>query len=112
MSLRTLTPLDRSGILPALTAADVAGDTWLPTGDEFVMITNASGASVTVSLDIVPTTDGQTVADRTVVVAAATTRLIGPFPLVWYRDPVTGLAKITYSAVASVTVGFFRVAAV
>lgn len=111
MSLRTLVPLDRSGILQALTAADVIGDTWQPTGDEFIMVNNASGAAVTVTLDIVPNTDGQPVIDRTVVVAPATTRLIGPFPLIWYRDPVTGLARVTYSAITSVTVGFFRVVA-
>lgn len=108
MSLRTLASINRSGALQSLVAADAAGETWVPTGDEFILVNNASGASITVSLDIVPTVDGQVVTDRTVVVAPATTRIIGPFPLALYRDTTTGLARITYSAVTSVTVGFYR----
>lgn len=105
MSLRTPTVVDRNGVDLAGTAADVAGDTWANSGQEFVVIKNGSGAGITVTLNIRPTAiDGTlgTVTDPTVAIAAGATRIIGPFPPGLYND-AQGLAQVLYSAVTTVT---------
>lgn len=83
-------------------AAASAGNEWANTGQEFVMIANASGSPVTVTMDIKPTVDGLAVTDRTLSVADGATAIFGPFPPAIYNS--NGLAKITYNDATSVTV--------
>jgi hypothetical protein len=106
MSLRTVTPITRAGIVltSLLAAADVAGETFPTDGRQAVVVRNGGGSPITVTLNIIPTVDGQPVTDRTVVVAAGDTTVIGPFPPSAYRNPTSGLAQITYSSVTSVDV--------
>jgi hypothetical protein len=106
MAVLTATTLARAGIDPVpTTASDVLGDEVLnPAGDAYFLVKNASGAGITVTLQIRATgPDGATVTNPTVTVPAAGTRIIGPFPASIYND-ASGKAKITYSAVTSVTV--------
>lgn len=108
--MATLTPiaLARTGTDIAGVTPGGSGDDWVNTGAEFVAIKNGSGAGITVTLDIVATVDGAAVVDPTVAIAAGATKLIGPFPKGIYNDPVTGKAKVTCSATASVTIAVVR----
>lgn len=107
-TLLTKTSVGAAGYALALTAADGTGNT-APTGTGvFLFVKNGSGSSVTVTLAYPSKYDGdQTVAGRGTAVAAGAETVI-PLRDV-YRDPATGLAAITYSAVTTVTVGVVSV---
>jgi hypothetical protein len=87
----------------AATATD--GDAFPNTGREYLEVANGSGAPIIVTLDVQRTTDsdGATVTDPTVTVAAGATKRIGPFNPATYND-ANGRVKATCSAVATVTV--------
>lgn len=105
MALLTATTVARTGVDPVpVTAADAAGDEWVNTGQEFLLVKNASGGSINVTLDIKATVDSAAVTDPVVAVANGATKIIGPFPKGIYNDSVTNRAKATCSAVSSVTV--------
>lgn len=108
MATLTATALARTGVDIAGVAADAAGDEWANTGAEFVAIKNGSGAGITVTLDIKATLDGAAAVDPTVSIAAGATKLIGPFPKGIYNDSTTGRAKVTCSAVTTVTIAVVR----
>lgn len=99
--------IDRDGLEPVLVAADVGGDKFINTGKEFIFVRNGSGAPITVTLDIRPTVDAQAVTDRAIVVPAGEDRFIGPIPPTVYNDAAE-LVDVTYSAVASLTVGIIK----
>lgn len=97
-------PLDGLAISPLLTAAATPanGDTAATGSGTFLVVQNASGSGVTVTLVTPETVDGLALADRTSVSVPATTGL-AVIPLTdRYRDPSTGLATINYSATTSV----------
>lgn len=111
MAVLTVSSVDRDGLdhLAALVAADAGGDEWVNTGKEFLLVVNDHATiSRTVTLDIVRTVDGQSVTDRTVVIPALESKLIGPFPTSDYN--AAGNAKISYDDSADVTVGVFKIA--
>ncbi len=109
-STPTITPVasSRAGSVVA-TAGQAANasktDVWVGTGKELLIVNNAAGSPITVTLNFGPgaTIDGQTPTSRTVSVAAGATTIIGPFPPNLYND-ATGNVSVTYSAVTSVTV--------
>ncbi len=108
MATLSTQPISRGGIVPAFAAATAGGDKFTPTKDTYLHVKNASAGSITVTVVTPKTTSyGSAVADDAIAVAAATDRLIGPFPSEHYGNPVGGLADITYSAVTSLTVGAF-----
>lgn len=72
-----------------------------------VAVKNGSGSAVTVTLVTPGTVDGDLgITDRAVSVPAGGETTIPVTDR--YRDPSTGRASITYSAVTSVTVAVFR----
>ena len=85
-------------------AAGAGGDT-APTGTGVsLLVKNGSGSSITVTAAYPSKYDGdQTVSGRTFTVPATTGEFEIPLRDV-YKDPATGLAAITYSAVTTVTV--------
>lgn len=93
----------------AFVAASAGGDT-APTGaGVFLLVKNAAGSTVTVTIAYPNKYDGdQTVAGRTFTVAATTGESVIPLRDV-YKDPATGLAAITYSSATSVTVAVVAV---
>lgn len=109
MATLTVVNMVRTGVDMAGVAADVAGDEWVNTGQEMVEIKNGSGSPITVTLDIKPTVDAATVNDPTVTIAAGATKAMGTFPTGWYNDSSTGRAKVTCSAVTSVTIKVVKV---
>lgn len=109
MALLTPVQAQITGAVSTLAAADVAGETFRPDDRAILQVTNGSGASITVTV-IVPgnTRYSQAEPDIAVVVAAGTSRAIGPFPND-LGDPTTGLVNVTYSAVTTVTRALVRV---
>jgi hypothetical protein len=107
MAATTLTvqEITRSGINPALTAANVDGHTISNEGRRtFFYVYNGGGSEITVTFATPNTVDDLAVADREVSVPAGEYRMAGPFPTAYYG---TTLA-VTFSAVTSVTCGAFK----
>lgn len=90
-----------------LVAATVGGDACATGDDVKLLVKNGSGVSINVTLVTPGTVDGDlAIADRIVAVAAGAMEGIKVTDR--YRDPSTGLASFTYSAVTTVTVGVIR----
>lgn len=109
MALLATQNITRAGVGPTFAAVS-ASDTFAPDKDTFIEVKNANAGACTVTITT-PKTDaiGNAVADNVVSVPATTgDRMIGPFPAEHYADPTTGLATVTFSPTASVTVGVFR----
>lgn len=94
----------------ALTAAAGGGDQFLPGDNVYLVVNNAGGGAITVTVTTHGTYRGLAVAEapNAVSVAAGQRWEFGPFPPSLYADPTDGLADIAYSGVTSVTVGVFR----
>lgn len=82
-----------------------ASDTFLPADNTRLVVKNASGASITVTVSSFPdlTPWGTSFPDLTVTVPAGGERWIGPFKGPGHADPTTGLVTVSYSSQASVT---------
>lgn len=109
MALLATQAVTRAGVAPAYAAVS-ASDTFTPDADTYLQVKNANAGACTVTI-VTPRTDqvGNPVADNVVSVPATTgDRMIGPFPAEFYADPITGLATVTFSPTASVTVGAFK----
>lgn len=112
MALLATQSIVRAGLAPSYAAASAGGDTFTPDGRTYLQAKNTSAGAITVTI-VTPRTDayGNAIADNTVSVPATTgDRLIGPFPYEAYADPATGLANLTYSASAGLSIGAFQVA--
>jgi hypothetical protein len=97
-----------TGILPTYQAAAVGGDAMIADATSFLHVKNGAGSSMTVSLAEPLVIDGSlTVTPRVVTVNATSEQMIA-VPDSLYRNPATGLAAITYSAVTTVTVAAIR----
>lgn len=95
-----------AGTAATYAAATSGGDT-APVGDGLSLhVYNGSASAVTVTVVTPGTIDGLGVADAALSVPASGH---GVIPLKYvYRDPTTGRANITYSAVASVNVAVLQ----
>jgi hypothetical protein len=93
-----------AGAVATPAAASGGGDTVRPNENGAVLVTNGDASAKTVTIAVPGNTKyGQADPDVAVVVAAGTSRLIGPLPRD-LADPSDGLVHITYSAVTAVTV--------
>lgn len=102
-----ITPVAAPGVpgtVPTWTAATVSGDK-LRAGSGVLLVRNASGVSITVTIPLPGTTRfGQALPDPTpLTIAAGAIGVIGPFEND-LADSDDNLVDVTYSAVASVTV--------
>lgn len=104
-----LSPLSvtRAGTTLATASAAGGGDSFLNTGTEMLYVANGGVGSITVTIAVQTTVDGQAVPGRTVTVSNGVTKLIGPFPTPNYND-ANGLVQISYSGVTSVTVAVIK----
>lgn len=86
------TSISRTGVAPG---AEVTGDatnnhTTVNDGRVFVLVRNASGASVrTVTALLTRTVDGQAVASRTYAIPISSSLYVGPFPPDDYGNPLS-----------------------
>jgi len=109
MALLATQAITRASLAPSF-AAVAASDTFLPDRETFIEVKNANASPTTVTITT-PRNDaiGNPVADNAVSVPATTgDRIIGPFPAEHYADPSTGLATVTCSVTASVTIAVFQ----
>lgn len=113
MALLTTLTAKRSanGVSLAGVAAGAAGDTFINNGQEVLVVTNGSGAPITVTIETEAALDGLSVTDLTATVAAGATQLIGPFPTAIYNDTLApgGSVSVSYSSETSVTVAVVKV---
>lgn len=92
---------------PTFVAASGGGDSVLPGDKTYLIVRNASGSSITVTIARWPATDPDGVTEQGLAVTVPATtgeRWIGPLNQGRYMNPATGNVDITYSAVTSVTV--------
>jgi hypothetical protein len=110
MSTLTITECARTGLALALSGgtAAAAGDQWLNTGHEVLVITNGDATPHNVSVTVQAEPDDLEVTERQVSVVNATTKIIGPFPINVYND-VGGYAQIVYAATTSMKVQVVRI---
>ena len=103
MATLTVQPITISGLSTAYAAADVAGDDFANTGNEFVDVVNGGGAPITVTPVVTSTiSTGETITPETVSIPAGENRQIGPFDRTIYND-AAGNMHIDYSDITSVT---------
>lgn len=96
----------RDGVDPVPSvAASVGGDTFTNTGAELLIVKNAAGAPINVTVVTSQTVDGLAVADKVVSVTNGTTALLGPWPMLTYGTTVS----VTYSSATSITVKVMQV---
>jgi hypothetical protein len=97
-----------TGVLQTLTAAAGGGDVFPnQDGRTYFVVTNGGGGSITVTIDSVTPCDQGVDHDGGGAVAAAATRIFGPFQPRRFNNS-QGQVAVTYSGVTSVTVGAFR----
>lgn len=96
----------RTGLVPTLVTPDASGAI-LPAGNH-LMVKNASGGSINVTLETPETRAGLAVADQVVAVANGATALIGNLPASTFVRPDgasdPGTIYVDFSSVTSVTV--------
>lgn len=100
----TLTQTSRAGVtMPIGTAADtVNGNSVTNDGSVLLIADNTDTASHTVTIALPGKVDGQTVASRTVTIAAGTTSILGPYPPQYYGSSLAitcDAATVTLAAV-------------
>jgi hypothetical protein len=110
MAALTTSAVTQAGTTITLAAAGAGGDTIVASASTWLHVKNASGASITVTVDD-PTSPTPTAAtafnpDAAITVAASAERLIGPISS-RFANATTGLATVTYSSATSITVGAF-----
>lgn len=97
-----------TGLNLSLSAANTDGHSFKADPRCVLVVANASGGAVTVTVPTSDTVRGLAIEDRTVSVPASQTRYIGPFGD-HYTEDATGDVNINFSAVASVTCALLRV---
>lgn len=94
-----------TGLVPSLVTPDASGAI-LPAGN-ILMVKNASGGSINVTVETPETRVGLAVADEVVAVANGATALIGPFAAATFVRPTgasdAGTIYVDFSSVTSVT---------
>lgn len=107
MSALTTQTLPYPSAAPTYQAANAGGDTVKAGDTTRLIVKNASGGSINVTIPRYPATDAEGVAETALVVAvpAGSERWIGPLYGSRYTNPATGNVEVAYSAVTSVTVG-------
>lgn len=107
--MAVINPVDVSlaGVADNLVAAAPGGDSFVNNGHVVLIVNNASGGEVTVTVNDVGTPNpGNAVQfnpDVAVAVPAGARRTIGPFPPFRFND-TNGRVNVSYSAAAGVTV--------
>lgn len=95
--------VDIDGGKPTFVAADVAGDNFVNSGKDFLVVKNGGASSINVTIDSVALCSYGFDHNLVVAVAASGEEWIGPFPKARFNDD-TGKVNISYSGVTSVTV--------
>lgn len=106
----TVQEITRTGLTPALTAANADGHSVANEERTFLIVTNGGGGSINVTVQTPGTVDTLAVSDLVVAVPNGQTRYIGPFSKSVYDQSGADADKIyvDFSGVTSVTCGAFK----
>jgi hypothetical protein len=106
MARTALTPqrFATTGLTANYVAPDVAGVSLRSSGKQVIHVKNGSASSITVTLKIGKTVEGQTVTSPTATVAAGADKFFGPFNDNYEQPDGTDTVFVDFSAVTSVTV--------
>src|SRR5690348_578097 len=96
-------PVAANGTTITFAAATSGGDAAHVGDNHYLVVNNASGAAITVTLATTAKDTGFDVADNAVSVGAGKIAMIGPLKAALYAD-ANQLCQITYSGVTSLTV--------
>lgn len=113
MAVLTPTNLSSSGVAATLASAGGSGDSFTNDGQTFLMVANANGSAIDVTIAaqttsaVKPGFEDVTYSNKTVNIANGATKIIGPFATGTYND-TNGRVQVTYSASSGVTVAAFR----
>jgi hypothetical protein len=99
-------PFTSLGLTAAYTGPTVDGDSIMNNGARLLHVTNGSGSSINVTVNLGRTIDGQAIAAKVHAIAAGASKFIGPFG-VNYSQP-TGEVLVDYSAITTVTRAVFE----
>lgn len=110
MAVLSLQAITAAGLAATYGAASAGGDKIpLGAGNIFLHVKNGGASPVTVTITTQANTyKGLTVPDRTVTVANATDKFIGPIDPALHAD-INQQASVGYSATTSVTVAALRI---
>lgn len=112
MATLTTQNISLSAIIPTYANASGGGDKVRPGPRTFLHVKNASGASITVTVDDTktPTPEGATGFDPDLkcVIAGGSEKMVGPIVEGRFRG-TDGLAAVTYSSATSVTIAVLKV---
>lgn len=102
--------VDRTGLDPVYTSANVDGHSVQNDGRMLLHVKNGATA-VVVTLDITRTVDGQAVVDPTITVPDSGERFIGPFPAEPYNQGagLGDVLHIDFDDIVNVTIAAFRI---
>jgi hypothetical protein len=107
MALLSTQVIGQAGTVVAFSAAAGGGDTCATGADVKLLVNNGSGSAITVTIATPGVIDGDlAIADRAVSVGAGVIKAIPVYDR--YRDPVSGVASVSYSATTTVTVAVIR----
>ncbi|HHY95085.1 MAG TPA: hypothetical protein GX513_08765 [Firmicutes bacterium] len=110
MAVLAVQKIGLAGLKPTYVAADAAGEEFANSGRTFLHVKNGSAAQITVTIDSIKKCDQGFDHDVTVAVPAGEERMIGGKELEPGRfNNSSARVKVTYSAVASVTVAALEV---
>jgi len=102
--------ISRDGLAPVFGTANADGHYFLNDGRTYLEVKNGGGSAVTVTLVAQARIDGVAPANggKQVTLPAGGGLKIGPFPADVYNK-ADGTVEVTFSAVADLTLGAFRV---
>jgi len=99
--------IDLSGVSPGFQPADAAGNYFVNTGKELLVVQNNDTAAITVTIDSVTPCNYGFDHDVNVTVNAGETKYIGPFPVGRFNDDQRHV-NITYSSTTNVQVAVIQ----
>lgn len=107
MATLTTQVITRAGVVITPVSAAGAGDAMACGSGMMLEVVNGGGSSCTVTINVPASRTYEpnvAITSPAIAVTNGTTKWIGPIDAQTFADPTTGLASITYSTVASVTV--------
>jgi hypothetical protein len=110
MAILNQTTTSRTAVDLPTTAVAAAGggDSFVNDGTQLLYIENTDAVSVTLTVPVAPTIDGQTVSSKTFSIAQNKRMVIGPFAPNIYND-ANGRVPLSYSAVTALKVAVLKV---
>lgn len=108
MAVLTVNNLSALGADQTLVNASAGGDKF-PVGESYILVIRNGGATpITATVKGKRNCSHGFLHDSAITINAGVTKMIGDLDEIRFKDTTDGLGEVTYSAVASVTVGIFK----